>query len=69
MGITVIDHTIFYSLLNIYVFGLVCVWALYVWTFHQFHGGHIVLLDYTPLLKKEVQKVHIERKKAANPIL
>ena len=35
--------------------------------FNIFHGGHIINLDYTILLKKEVEKIKKERKNAETP--
>ena len=63
------DQTSFYSLLNLTALGVVCAWAFYVWTFQQFHGGHIVEAEYHTLLKTEVKKHKQERWQAANPTL
>lgn len=48
-------------------YGIVVAWLVYVYTFQQFHGGHIINLDYTILLKKEVAKAKKERKDAETP--
>ena len=48
-------------------YGIVVAWLVYVYTFQQFHGGHIINLDYTSLLKKEVAKAKKERKDAETP--
>jgi hypothetical protein len=69
MSTAVPDQTSFYSLLNLYTLGVVCVWAIYVNTFQQFHGGHIVETDYNTLLKAEVNKSKMARELATRPIL
>ena len=55
------------TLLQFIGYGIVVVWLVYVYTFQQFHGGHIITLNYTPLLKKEVAKTKRERKLAETP--
>ncbi len=47
--------------------GVVVAWVVYVYTFQHFHRGHVIQLDYTTLLKKEVAKVKKERKDAEVP--
>ena len=44
------------TLIQFIGYGIVFAWLVYVYTFQQFHGGHIINLDYTILLKKEVAK-------------
>ena len=48
-------------------YGVVVAWLVYVYTFQHFHGGHIINLDYTILLKEEVAKAKKERKDAETP--
>ena len=55
------------TLLQFVGYGLIVAWIVYVYTFQHFHGGHIINLDYTILLKKEVEKIKKERKKAEAP--
>ena len=55
------------TLIQFIGYGIVFAWLVYVYTFQQFHGGHIINLDYTILLKKEVAKVKKERKDAETP--
>ena len=55
------------TLIQFIGYGIVFAWLVYVYTFQQFHGGHIINLDYTILLKKEVAKAKKERKDAETP--
>lgn len=56
-----------FTLLQFIGLGVVVAWLVYVYTFQHFHRGHIIQLDYTTLLKKEVAKVKKERKDAEVP--
>lgn len=56
-----------FTLLQLIGLGVVAAWLVYVYTFQHFHRGHIIQLDYTTLLKKEVAKVKKERKDAEVP--
>ena len=69
MNIEVVDDTFFTSSLTVVSICVVLLWAFYTWTFHQFHGGHIIFLDYNTLLKKEFERVKMERWNAANPTI
>ena len=57
------DQTSFYSLLNLTALGVVCAWAFYVWTFQQFHGGHIVEPEYHTLWKTYEPDIYNKKKK------
>ena len=56
-----------FSLAQFIGLGVVAAWVVYVYTFQHFHRGHVIQLDYTTLLKKEVAKVKKERKDAEVP--